>query len=880
MTSARPPEIEKQPTNAEAGWVETPAEAGRSEHSVGAPSNDRPAVRGKFIWLGDEKLYVKGVTYGAFTPDAEGREYHDLDAVERDFELMAEHGINAVRIPHTMPPLSLIDAAHRHGLYVMVGLSAEQYAGYLTDRHGAPDVRKLVRERVRACARHPAILCYALGNEIPASTVRWLGRRRVERYLRSLFEAVKEEDPDGLVTYVNYPSTEYLQLPFLDLVCFNVYLEAQDRLEAYLGRLHTLAQERPLVMSELGFDSLRNGEQKQADVLRWQVQTAFRSGCSGGFIFAWTDEWHRAGEPVDDWRFGLTRHDRTPKPALSAVQEAFVDVPVVPEHRPCCSVVVCSYNGNHTIDECLDALARVNYPDYEVIVVDDGSITPLADKARSRGFRAIRTDNGGLSNARNIGLQAACGVFVAYVDDDAFPDPDWLSYIVDAFTRTDFVGLGGPNIPPADDPPIAACVARAPGGPMHVLLSDAEAEHVPGCNMAFRRSALEAIGGFDPQFRIAGDDVDVCWRLQERGWRIGFHPSAVVWHRRRPSVRAYLRQQMHYGAAEALLERKWPERFNSLGHARWSGRVYGNGLGYAFNRVQRIYHGTWGTAPFQSIYQRAPSILSALPLMPEWYLVVFALALFSGLGALWRPLLLALPLLTVAVFATVAQAARSVAGVPVPSKSRVRRALMRGLTLGLFLTQPIARLYGRLKHGLVPWPARPSSWAMPLPSRLAVWRDDWRAPSERLEAIEAMLRTGRHVALRGGEFDRWDLELRGGILGAARLVMDVEDHGAGTQLVRVRVWPRFAFAAIALTLAAAGLAFAAASDGAWLVAGLLAFAGVLIGAAAILESGGSIGALRGAAVGHVDTADAQLRRLLDERLRGAVWDRSAADDAA
>ena len=70
---------------------------------------------------------------------------------------------------------------------------------------------------------------------------------------------------------------------------------------------------------------------------------------------------------------------------------------------------------------------------------------------------------------------------------------------------------------PPDDPWMAQCVARAPGGPTHVLLDDRVAEHVPGCNMAFRRDALLAIGGFNPVYLRAGDDVDVCWRLQAKG---------------------------------------------------------------------------------------------------------------------------------------------------------------------------------------------------------------------------------------------------------------------------------------------------------------------------------------------------------------------------
>src|SRR3989449_2070196 len=71
--------------------------------------------------------------------------------------------------------------------------------------------------------------------------------------------------------------------------------------------------------------------------------------------------------------------------------------------------------------------------------------------------------------------------------------------------------------------------------------------------MAFRTAFLEAVGGFDPRFRTAGDDVDVCWRLQDRGWTLGFHPAAVVWHHRRNSVRTYWRRWCHkIGRAHGL----------------------------------------------------------------------------------------------------------------------------------------------------------------------------------------------------------------------------------------------------------------------------------------------------------------------------------------
>ena len=120
----------------------------------------RPSVVGKFIYVDGEKFYIKGVTYGAFRPDLHKQEYNNTVQIEKDFALMAANGINTVRIPHAVPPRSLLDIAIQHGLRVMVGLSAEQYIGYLIDTaKKAPDVEAAVREKVRTVKDHPALLC-------------------------------------------------------------------------------------------------------------------------------------------------------------------------------------------------------------------------------------------------------------------------------------------------------------------------------------------------------------------------------------------------------------------------------------------------------------------------------------------------------------------------------------------------------------------------------------------------------------------------------------------------------------------------------------------------------------------------------------------------
>jgi GT2 family glycosyltransferase len=668
----------------------------------------RPVVKAKFLYSGEGKLWIKGVSYGTFEPDANGSEFHDHKKVETDLSLIASYGFNAIRT-YTVPPRWLLDSACKYGLRVMIGLPWEQHITFLDDGRRCQEIRERIIIGVGHCAGHPAVLCYAIGNEIPASIVRWHGAHRIEQYLRSLWEGAKEEDPEALFTYVNFPSTEYLELDFVDLVCFNVYLETQHSLSAYVARLQNIACNRPLLLAELGLDSLRNGEDTQANVLDWQVRTAFAEGCAGAFVFSWTDEWYRGGHHITDWAFGLTDRYRQAKPALGAVVRAFSEVPFRRETRwPRISVILCSHNGEGTIRECLEGLLKLDYPDYEVIVVDDGSTDATPNIARQYPFRLISGENRGLSSARNTGLDAATGEIVAYIDDDAYPDPDWLKYLARTFMTTNHAGVGGPNIPPAGSGVIADSVAAAPGGPIHVLLSDREAEHIPGCNMAFRKSALETIGGFDVRFRAAGDDVDVCWRLQQAGTTLGFNAAAVVWHYRRNSIRAFWKQQRGYGKAEALLEMKWPEKYNAAGHLNWGGRIYSSSSSRSRRRFGRIFYGVCGSALFQSIYEPAGGLLASLPSMPEWYLLIMCLAAFSLLGASWRPAFAAIPLLLVAIVLTAGRAIVSASNASFPTKheSRVVCFILRALTVVLFLMQPLARLIGRLRHGLSPWRRR------------------------------------------------------------------------------------------------------------------------------------------------------------------------------
>ena len=202
---------------------------------------------------------------------------------------------------------------------------------------------------------------------------------------------------------------------------------------------------------------------------------------------------------------------------------------------PSISVVVNAHNAEDTLEECLSHCDQLDYPRLEVIVVDDGSTDATPQIARAHaGVRLVTVADRGLSACRNLGCQHARGELVAYLDADAYPSPDWPWYLAFGALGDRVGGAGGPNVPPPDEPTPARVVALSPGGPVPRLLTPDRAAHLPGCNMAFRREVLEQLGGFDPTFDAAADDVELEWRLMNSGYELGYHPAALVWHHRRP----------------------------------------------------------------------------------------------------------------------------------------------------------------------------------------------------------------------------------------------------------------------------------------------------------------------------------------------------------
>jgi beta-galactosidase/beta-glucuronidase len=135
-----------------------------------SPAFQRPKVHGKLLILGEEKFFVKGVTYGAFPPNSRGHQLAEQADVERDFHLMRQAGINAI-LTCTVPDIALLDQAQTHGLRVIVNIPWQAHVCFLEERRIQSEVRRQVGDAIRSLRQHPAILMHWVAKELPQSPI-------------------------------------------------------------------------------------------------------------------------------------------------------------------------------------------------------------------------------------------------------------------------------------------------------------------------------------------------------------------------------------------------------------------------------------------------------------------------------------------------------------------------------------------------------------------------------------------------------------------------------------------------------------------------------------------------------------------------------------
>ena len=228
-------------------------------------------------------------------------------------------------------------------------------------------------------------------------------------------------------------------------------------------------------------------------------------------------------------------------------------VPKKLDHDPLVSIVIACPGRSWMLDECLAAISRQTYRNFETIVLDDertGKVRP-AEK-------------------RNLGIAEAKGEIIAFIDDDAYPDEHWLEYAVKYFGEPSIGAVGGPAVTPPGD----RNLARVGGKVYENLLVSGnyryrykiggvrkDVEDYPSCNLFVRKSLLEKIGGYRTDF-WPGEDTLLCKDILDSWKRIVYDPWVIVYHHRRPLFMPHLRQLGRYGFHRGYFTKRYPS--NSL----------------------------------------------------------------------------------------------------------------------------------------------------------------------------------------------------------------------------------------------------------------------------------------------------------------------------
>jgi glycosyltransferase involved in cell wall biosynthesis len=747
----------------------------------------------------------------------------DLDFNQK---LKLRHRLDDLKLAHTTglvlteeQAYSILDVVAQAGLYAVVEfkIAAEE----IVDRKRFSAANSRIAHAANILHANSALIGFLIDCPMSQDALRAHGIGAVRKRLTALLETLRDRAPHAMLSLKLRPETRALSLLQEDFLYGEIPALPPLEIRDFVVSLHNVAETRPVLIE---FAQASPGQDEA-------VAVAFGTGAAGV-----------VAPPVP----APASHDWLGVRMLRASElMPFVKLngtcPPRPSTIPMVSVVVCAYNAERTMRPCLESLRKLEYPNYEVVIVDDGSSDATAEISMDfPEFRLIRQANKGLSVARNVGMHAARGEIIAYTDSDCVVDPHWLTLMVRAMEQGGFDGCGGPNLSPHEDGRVEACCAASPGAPCHVLVSDNRAEHLAGCNMVFTKAALAKIGGFDPIFRTAGDDVDICWRLIEAGFRLGFAPAAFVWHFRRNTIKAYYGQQRGYGRAEALLYPRYSDRFNLLGQIAWRGTIPGLARTIPGGSTKRVFWGA-SNAGSQTLYDPALSMARVLPQTLEWN--VFAL--FAVLGSIalgWTPIpalaMLALGPLWALYYGWHAPLEKC-------HQSFASRILIAYLCYTGTMVRTITRYKTRAaaimeKEDTEMVRQRPTINWLKRSINLAYWNEDYTQRENLLDRmLKLFARVGQPVAIDQGWND-YDAELRPNIWTRIEVKTADEEHG-GSRItnhvvarVRLSKLSHYALGAGACLVAAA--AFAGVPEVALGIAALT-IAGSVCLASAMFEAG-------------------------------------------
>jgi len=266
------------------------------------------------------------------------------------------------------------------------------------------------------------------------------------------------------------------------------------------------------------------------------------------------------------------------------------------KREPRTSIIIAVKADNPNLRECLAHCCQLTDQDYEILVVAD----EVCDLPYPR-TRVLASGAVGPSVKRDLGVAEAKGEIIAFLDDDAYPAPEWLAAAVAALQPDDIAAVGGPAVTPPGDNYLEQASGLVysswlAGGPYVYRYLPRPPRYVddyPTCNLIVKKEAFLAAGGFETCY-WPGEDTVLCLKIvRDLRKKIFYDPRILVYHHRRPLYQGHLRQVISYALHRGYFVKKFPATSLRLGYFLPTLLVLGMAMGWVLFLVWPAWLWVW-----------------------------------------------------------------------------------------------------------------------------------------------------------------------------------------------------------------------------------------------------------------------------------------------
>lgn len=236
------------------------------------------------------------------------------------------------------------------------------------------------------------------------------------------------------------------------------------------------------------------------------------------------------------------------------------------------SIIIAVKAWQRHLEECINKCRELDYPDFELFILPDseGTVPVASLKSNTKGtvpIKVISTGPVSPAQKRDKAISYAKGEILAFIDDDAYPERDWLKNALKNFTAPEVAAVCGPAVTPPFEPlrqkaggrVFASRLISAKNNYRYLPGIRREIDDYPSCNLLVRKSVMQTLGGFDTAV-WPGEDTKLCLDITKKlGKKIIYDPKVLVWHHRRPLFLPHLRQVSRYAFTRGYFVRVYPE---------------------------------------------------------------------------------------------------------------------------------------------------------------------------------------------------------------------------------------------------------------------------------------------------------------------------------